>query len=82
MTERLLNKPCRVCGKLDADKPMAFVGEDWCSDDHRKVVMREKLPTDAELSSMDDDLFHYLTNGVGIRCGGEGGDDRSRATSD
>lgn len=31
---------CEICGKPDADKPMAFRGERWCSDDHRKVVSR------------------------------------------
>lgn len=26
------------CGKVDAEKPMAFQGTDWCCDNHRKLV--------------------------------------------
>lgn len=32
--------PCLVpwCGKVDAEKPMCFRGEDWCCENHRKLV--------------------------------------------
>lgn len=33
--------PCRVCGKVDAEKPAAFRGEDWCCENHRKVVQKD-----------------------------------------
>lgn len=35
--------PCEVkgCGVKDRDKPMAFMGERWCSDDHRKLLTGE-----------------------------------------
>lgn len=32
---------CKVCGKPDSDKPMAFRGEDWCCDRHRKFIIGE-----------------------------------------
>lgn len=34
---------CKVegCGKTDDEKPMAFRGEDYCSDVHRKVLSGE-----------------------------------------
>lgn len=40
--------PCKVkgCGTVDADKPMVFRGEDWCSDTHRKILNGE-LPDPA-----------------------------------
>lgn len=30
--------PCKVCGKTDDQKPMAFRTEDWCSENHRKQI--------------------------------------------
>jgi len=30
--------PCGVCGKTDEQKPMCFIGEDHCSELHRKVL--------------------------------------------
>lgn len=33
--------PCRVCGKTDPEKPMAFRGEWWCSENHRKIIHGE-----------------------------------------
>jgi hypothetical protein len=33
--------PCAVCGKTDDQKAMAFVGEDWCCDLHRKALTGE-----------------------------------------
>lgn len=33
---------CEVCGLPDSEKPMVFRGEQWCCDDHRKVLMGEK----------------------------------------
>lgn len=35
--------PCKVkgCRKTDDEKPMAFRGEDYCSDLHRKVLAGE-----------------------------------------
>jgi hypothetical protein len=32
---------CEVCGKTDDNKPMAFRGEKYCSDLHRKVLSGE-----------------------------------------
>jgi hypothetical protein len=32
---------CKVCGKTDDKKPMAFRGEPYCSDIHRKVLLGE-----------------------------------------
>jgi hypothetical protein len=36
----LLN-PCRICGKFDSEKPMCFKGENWCCENHRKLIERE-----------------------------------------
>jgi hypothetical protein len=52
--------PCLVCGKGDGDKPMVFRGEQWCSDNHRKVVIGEKEPTTEELETMSQELFDKL----------------------
>ena len=30
--------PCEVCGTTDKDKAMAFRGENYCSEIHRKVL--------------------------------------------
>lgn len=35
------SNPCKVCGTPDSQKPMCFRGEEWCSDDHRKVLSGE-----------------------------------------
>lgn len=32
---------CLVCGKPDPEKAMAFRGEDWCCDRHRKMILGE-----------------------------------------
>lgn len=32
---------CKVCGKPDNEKPAIFKGEDYCCDDHRKVLTGE-----------------------------------------
>lgn len=29
---------CKVCNKDDSQKPMAFRGEEWCSEAHRKEI--------------------------------------------
>lgn len=52
---------CRVCGTEDQDKPMAFRGEDWCSDNHRKIIAGERIPTVAEWETMDNDLCKLLS---------------------
>lgn len=31
----------RLCGVVDKDKPMAFRGEDWCSENHRKLIVQQ-----------------------------------------
>lgn len=31
--------PCLVCGKTDREKAMAFRGEDWCCELHRKQIV-------------------------------------------
>ena len=38
---RLGKHPCGVCGKTDEKKPMCFVGEEYCSDLHRKILNGE-----------------------------------------
>jgi hypothetical protein len=38
---RFFRGVCRVCGKGDKDKPMCFRGEPWCSDNHRKLIVRD-----------------------------------------
>jgi hypothetical protein len=40
---REIMNPCKVegCGKTDDDRPMAFRGEPYCSDIHRKVLAGE-----------------------------------------
>jgi hypothetical protein len=30
---------CLVCGKPDEEKAMCFKGEDWCCENHRKVLV-------------------------------------------
>lgn len=34
---------CRVrgCMKTDADRPMAFKGEKFCSENHRKILVKQ-----------------------------------------
>jgi hypothetical protein len=34
---------CKTCGKPDAEKPMCFRGEDWCSEIHRKKQAGEPV---------------------------------------
>jgi hypothetical protein len=48
---------CLVCATPDKDKPMVFRGEEWCSDNHRKVVNMELIPTHDELITMDRALY-------------------------
>jgi hypothetical protein len=33
--------PCRICGTPDSEKPMCFRKEDWCSENHRKLIAGE-----------------------------------------
>lgn len=44
--KRIFVNPCKVkdCGKTDDQKPMAFRGEDWCSDKHRKLIEGDHTP--------------------------------------
>lgn len=37
------NHPCLICGTIDPDKAMCFRTEDWCSENHRKMLFG-KLP--------------------------------------
>lgn len=53
---------CRVCGKPEGETAMVFKNEPYCSDDHRKVIAGEKVPTQAEQESMDAALFEQLAN--------------------
>lgn len=59
-------KDCEVCSTGYYDKPMAFRGENWCSDNHRKVMMGEIAPTRAEWDTMSFELMKALE----IRWGG------------
>lgn len=65
MNEDKPEKFCLVCGVLDSDKPMCFRGEDWCSDDHRKVIV------DGESKTKYPEAFALMCEGVGIRFMGE-----------
>lgn len=38
----LTGLPPLTCGKVDKDKPMCFRGEDWCCDNHRKLVAAQR----------------------------------------
>lgn len=40
----LVSVPGDICGRLDAEKPMAFRGEDWCCKNHHDLV--DKLRQD------------------------------------
>lgn len=60
------DKPCRVCGTSDPQKPMVFRGEDFCCDMHRKVMLGEIAPTEKEWRSMEEDLLGTLA----LRWGG------------
>lgn len=31
--------PCKVCGLTDENKPTCFRGEDWCCENHRKILV-------------------------------------------
>lgn len=33
---------CEYCGKMDDDKPMAFKGEKWCCELHRKYLVAQE----------------------------------------
>jgi hypothetical protein len=39
--------PCQAvidelsCAKIDRDKPQIFRGEDWCCEQHRKLVLHQ-----------------------------------------
>lgn len=60
------DRPCEVCGTNNANRPMVFRGEDYCSDLHRKVIIGEIAPTLKEWASMDRSLYKALE----IRWGG------------
>lgn len=47
--------PCKVegCGKTDDQKPMAFRGEDYCSDIHRKILAGELKLVNVETFSVE-----------------------------
>lgn len=51
---------CLVCATPDNDKPMVFRGDEWCSDNHRKIVTMEVAPTYLELMTMDKGLFEDI----------------------
>lgn len=53
---------CRVCGTKDRDKPQIFKAEEWCSDNHRKLIAEEPgiEPTVKEWVTMDSKLFEAL----------------------
>jgi hypothetical protein len=53
-------KPCLVCGTNQSDRPMCFMGEAWCSDRCRKVVMMEDPPVLEEMQSMDRNVLKGL----------------------
>ena len=36
----LPGNPCYICGKTDKDKPTCFTGERYCSEDHRKSIVK------------------------------------------
>jgi hypothetical protein len=54
------DKPCRVCGTSDTEKPMVFRGSDFCCEQHRKVGMGEIAPTEREWRSMERPLMEQL----------------------
>lgn len=31
-----------LCGRTDPEKPMTFKGTDWCCENHRKLVVRQR----------------------------------------
>lgn len=35
------NKLCKICGKNDSERPLVFRGEEFCCDDHRKMLTGE-----------------------------------------
>lgn len=57
---------CAVCGTPDSDKPMCYKGENYCSENHRKVIAGEKPPNFKEQGTMTNDLFKKLA--LGNRC--------------
>jgi hypothetical protein len=46
ITKEETMNPCQAkdCGKTDPEKPMAFKGEKWCSEKHRKEVRGDHTP--------------------------------------
>lgn len=40
------HRSCKVCGLPDDQKPMVYRGEDWCCEQHRKVLTGE-VPREA-----------------------------------
>ena len=34
--------PCKVCRKEDSQKPQINRGDDWCCEDHRKMIADEE----------------------------------------
>ena len=51
---------CRVCKTRDDKKPQIFRNEDWCCDNHRKVILGEIQPTMEELRTMSQSLYDEL----------------------
>lgn len=52
---------CLVCGTGDADKPLCYRNEDWCSELHRQVVVGERRWNPLEEASVQQ--------GIAIRAG-------------
>lgn len=61
--------PCKVCGTPDPEKPMAFRGEDWCCDRHRKMVVGEfdwdDVPVEPGPDLSIDEFAYGFNNGKG-----------------
>jgi len=53
------DRPCEVCG-TDGARPMVFRGEQFCCDNHRKVIIGEIAPTTAEWGTMSESLREAL----------------------
>ena len=53
---------CLICGKEEKQKPMAFRGEEYCSDRHRKVLAGEIRPSDKESDSMSEEAILRLAD--------------------
>lgn len=51
---------CEVCDRAEAETPMTFKNDRWCSDRCRKVVLGEVQPTEDEWVTMTPALFKEL----------------------